>query len=81
MLVGLRKTSPSETVGNARGNPPAASTPRATASASCGMYRWQLLKSLGEVAMPTIGLASKSLETPIDRAIDRRRKRAKSRSP
>ena len=28
MLVGLRKTSPSDTVGNGRGRAPAASTPR-----------------------------------------------------
>ena len=37
MLVGLRNTSPSEMVGNGRGNAPAASTPRDTASTSSGM--------------------------------------------
>ena len=37
MLVGLRNTSPSETVGNGRGSAPAASTPRETASTSSGM--------------------------------------------
>jgi hypothetical protein len=39
------------------------------------------LKPLGEIAMPTIGLFSNSLEMPIERANDRRRKRAKSLSP
>ena len=37
MLVGLRNTSPSEIVGNGSGKAPAASTPRETASTSCGM--------------------------------------------
>ena len=81
MLVGLRKTSPSEMVGNARGSPPAASTPRVTASVNSGMVRWQLLKPLGDTATPTMGRANKSVEMPIERAKDRRRKRAKSRSP
>ena len=43
-LVGLRKTSPSEIVGNSTGNAPAASTPRFTASSNSGKWRWQLLK-------------------------------------
>jgi hypothetical protein len=81
MLVGLRKTSPSDTVGKARGRAPAASTPRETASTSSGMVRWQLLKSDGVMAMPTTGLARRSGEIPIERANERRRKRAKSRSP
>ncbi len=81
MLVGLRKTSPSETVGNGRGRAPAASTPRETASTSSGMPRWQLLKPDGVIAMPTTGLFSKAGEMPIDRAKERRRYRAKSRSP
>ena len=37
MLVGLRNTSPSETVGNGMGIAPAASTPRDTASTRSGM--------------------------------------------
>ena len=57
MLVGLRKTSPSEIVGKSSGKPPAARTPRFTASTSSGMYRWQLLKPLGDCAMPDHGLA------------------------
>ena len=44
--------SPSEMVGNWRGSPPAAITPRATASTSSGIERWQLLNSLPETAMP-----------------------------
>ena len=63
-LVGLRKTSPSEIVGNARGKPPAASTPRFTASTSSGIVRWQLLKPLGDTAMPTIGRSSSAAECP-----------------
>ncbi len=43
-LVGLRNTSPSETVGNSSGSAPAASTPRFTASSISGKWRWQLLK-------------------------------------
>ncbi len=42
-LVGLRKTSPSEIVGKVNGSPPAARTPRLTASISSGKWRWQLL--------------------------------------
>src|SRR3954453_10792054 len=80
-LVGLRNTSPKEIVGKVRGNAPAARTPRATASASSGTWRWQLLKSDGVTAMPTTGLPSSSLETPIERAIERLRKLANSGSP
>ncbi len=43
-LVGDRKTSPSEMVGNGIGRAPAASTPRFTASSISGKWRWQLLK-------------------------------------
>ena len=57
-LVGLRKTSPSEIVGNSTGKAPAARTPRFTASISSGKWRWQLLKPLAECAMPTIGRSS-----------------------
>ena len=46
-LVGLRNTSPSETVGNSSGSAPAAITPRFTASNSSGKCRWQLLKPDG----------------------------------
>ena len=60
--VGCRNTSPSETVGNSIGSPPAASTPRFTASISSGKWRWQLLKPLFESAMPTTGRDSISLE-------------------
>jgi hypothetical protein len=54
-LVGARKTSPREMVGNSRGSPPAAITPRFTASTSSGKWRWQLLKPLGVELMATTG--------------------------
>ena len=73
MLVGLRKTSPSEITGNSSGSPPAASTPRFTASISSGTPRWQLLKPLAVAVMPMIGLPSNSREYPIERAKERRR--------
>ena len=60
--VGLRNTSPSDTVGNSSGRPPAPSTPRFSASMSSGKWRWQLLKPLFESAMPTTGRSSISLE-------------------
>ena len=60
--VGLRNTSPSETVGKSSGSPPAAITPRLTASISSGKWRWQLLKPLFESATPTMGRASISPE-------------------
>ena len=61
-LVGLRKTSPNEIVGNTSGRPPAASTPRLTASISSGKWRWQLLKPERVSAMPMTGFASMSCE-------------------
>ena len=60
--VGLRNTSPSDTVGNARGRPPAASTPRLMASICSGTFRWQLLNPLDVSAMPITGRASISPE-------------------
>ena len=61
-LVGLRNTSPSEMVGNSSGRPPAAVTPRATAATSSGTVRWQLLKPLKVLAMPTTGRARAASE-------------------
>jgi len=72
-LVGLRNTSPNEIVGKTSGNPPAARTPRFTASISSGKWRWQLLKPDRVSAMPITGLASISAEYPIERANERRR--------
>ena len=62
MLVGFRKTSPSEIVGKSIGSPPPASTPRLTASISSGKWRWQLLKPLCDCAIPTTGRASIAFE-------------------
>ena len=73
--------SPSEIVGKSMGRPPAATTPRFTASISSGKCRWQLLKPEAECAMPTTGRASISFEYPIDFANDRRRYSEKSASP
>ena len=42
-LVGFKNVSPSEMVGKSIGRPPAASTPRFTASTSSGIWRWQAL--------------------------------------
>ncbi len=61
-LVGWRKTSPSEIVGNASGRPPAASTPRLTESISSGKWRWQLLRSDAALAMPMVGCPSSPVE-------------------
>ena len=62
MLVGDRNTSPSEIVGKSSGRPPAATTPRLTASISSGKWRWQLLNPLADWAIPTTGRASISRE-------------------
>jgi hypothetical protein len=60
-------------VGKSSGSPPAARTPRFTASTSSGIKRWQLLKSPPEVATPITGRSSISVEKPIERANERRR--------
>ena len=49
-------------VGKSMGRPPAARTPRFTASTRSGVVRWQLLKPLAAVAMPTTGRSSISVE-------------------
>ena len=58
MVVGCMKGSPSEMVGKARGSPPAATTPRETASISAGTVPWQLTSPLPVFAMPTTGRSS-----------------------
>ena len=60
MEVGRMNISPSEMVGNSKGNPPAAHTPRFTASATCRRWALQLLSSLQELQMPITGLPSKT---------------------
>ena len=72
-LVGCRNGSPSEITGNTSGRPPAASTPRLVASISSGSVRWQLLKPLPVLVMPTTGRASISSPYPIERANERLR--------
>src|SRR3989442_12249450 len=70
--VGLRNTSPSDTVGNSIGRPPAASTPRFTASTSSGEWRGQLLNPLFESARPTPGHPGTLLREPLLLAHERR---------
>ena len=53
--------SPSEMVGNSSGNPPAAQTPRFTASATWRRCALQLVSSLQELQMPMTGLFWKTL--------------------
>src|SRR5438034_2303115 len=45
IVVGFMRISPSEMVGNSRGNPPADHAPRFTASATCRRWALQLVSS------------------------------------
>ena len=56
----------SEMVGKTIDRPPPDSTPRCTASTSSGIRRWQGLKSLAEVAIPTT--AEQPADLPVDQA-------------
>ena len=58
MVVGCMKGSPSEIVGKASGSPPAAVTPRLTASISAGTVPWQLTRPLPVFTMPITGRSS-----------------------
>ncbi len=58
MVVGFIRISPSEMVGNSSGKPPAESTPRFTASATCRRCALQLVSSDQELAMPITGRPS-----------------------
>ena len=60
MVVGRMNISPREMVGNSRGTPPAAHTPRFTASATSRRPRLQLFSSLQELQMPMTGLPWKT---------------------
>ena len=60
MVVGRMNVSPSEIVGNSSGNPPAAQTPRFTASATSRRSRLQLFSSLQELQIPMTGLPWKT---------------------
>ena len=75
MVVGRMNVSPSEMVGNSSGNPPAAQTPRFTASATSRRPRLQLFSSLQELQMPMTGLPSNtSALKPSERIYVRRAK-------
>src|SRR6266496_5460081 len=58
IVVGFMRISPSEMVGNSRGNPPALHTPRLTASATWRRCELQLVSSDQELAMPMTGRPS-----------------------
>ena len=58
MVVGCMKGSPSEIVGKANGSPPAAVTPRSTASIRAGTVPWQLTRPLAVFTMPMTGRSS-----------------------
>ena len=72
MVVGRMNISPSEMVGNSSGNPPAAQTPRFTASATVRRCALQLLSSLQELQMPMTGLSSKDVASEILPSASRR---------
>ena len=75
MVVGRMNISPSEMVGNSSGNPPAAHTPRFTASATVRRCALQLFSSLQELQMPMTGLSWKtSAVKPSERSQARRAK-------
>src|SRR5262245_22618207 len=58
IVVGFIRISPSDSVGNSSGNPPALQTPRLTASATCRRCALQLVSSDHELAMPITGRPS-----------------------
>ena len=58
MVVGAMNISPNEMLGNSSGTPPNARTPRLTASATSRKWALQLVNSLQELQIPTIGLRS-----------------------
>ena len=75
MVVGRMNISPSEMVGNSRGKPPAAHTPRFTASATVRKWTLQLFNSLQELQMPMTGLSwNTSAVKPSERSQARRAK-------
>ena len=75
IVVGFMYCSPSEITGNSSGHPPAAHTPRFTASATCRRCALQLFSSLNELQMPMTGLPwNASREMPSARTLARREK-------
>ena len=80
IAVGFMNSSPSEMVGNSSGRPPAARTPRLTASATSRRFMLQLFNSLHEFAMPITGRSLyRSGSKPIDRSAARCWKPSSSR--
>src|SRR5262245_65379548 len=60
MAVGFIRASPSDIVGNSRGNPPACHTPRFTASATRRKCALQFVSSLQLFEMPMTGRPRKT---------------------
>ena len=81
MVVGRMNVSPSEIVGNSNGTPPAAHTPRFTASATSRRWRLQLFSSLQELQMPMIGFPWKTSEAKPSARIHERWTNAKRLVP
>ena len=72
IVVGFINCSPSDIVGNSRGKPPAASTPRRTESARPRKCMLQFTTSDHELQIPTIGLPSNAIrENPDARMAER----------
>ena len=75
MVVGRMNISTSEMVGNSSGKPPAAHTPRFTASATVRKWTLQLFSSLQELQIPMTGLFwNTSAVKPSERSQARRAK-------
>ena len=73
IVVGFMNISPSEMVGNSSGTPPAAQTPRLTASATCLRWALQFVSSDQELQIPITGLPSNAASVnPSDRSQARR---------
>ncbi len=73
MVVGFMNISPREMVGNSKGTPPAAQTPRLTASATWRRWALQFVSSDHELQIPITGLPSNaSSPRPSERSQARR---------
>ena len=73
IVVGFMNISPSEMVGNSKGTPPAAQTPRLTASATSRRCALQFVSSDHELQIPMTGRPSKAVSPrPSERSHARR---------
>ena len=81
MVVGFMNISPSEIVGNSSGTPPAAQTPRLTASATWRRWALQLVSSDHELQMPMTGRPSNAASLKPSERSHARRERCSYWSP